>query len=216
MLSSWTFYSRISCFPIIFLWQQSENSLPLGMFSHVIEDYFNYFVVWGHFENCWSYMCLPEERLLQGLGVGSVPGSFPSHGGNPWVCPLLSLSHTHRVILSSTNCYWPKKNDNKIHFSNYLLQNLTLGTPVIQHLFPCQKEFQFPLAPGRFWPPLEDKVSNSHWPYFFLLVFLRKFLALGVLGVGWAVINISDAVIYKFKAIWILTWILTRIYVNNY
>lgn len=31
-----------------------------GFFPPKIEDYFNYFVLWGHFEDWWSCMCLPE------------------------------------------------------------------------------------------------------------------------------------------------------------
>lgn len=51
-------------------------------------------------------------------------------------------------------------------------------------------------------------MSNSHSPDFFLPVFLRKFLALGVLGVSWAVISISG-VVKKYKLIYQFIYKLT-------
>lgn len=119
MLASWTFYSRISYFPINF---------PLAS----IREFPTLLGIFFFFPCNWrlSQLLFLWGRILKTVGPACAFLSKGSYRGWEWglcldhshpmeeihVCGLYLLSHTYEVTLSSTNCYWPKKNDNKIIF----------------------------------------------------------------------------------------------------
>lgn len=141
MLASWTFYLRISYFPINFL-LASIREFPtlLGIFfSHVIEDYLNYFFCGGEF---WRLLVLHVPSWVKaptGAGSGDCAWIIPT----PWrksMCVAFTSSLTHTELLSQAlTATGQRKMTIKSIFCQLLVSKPDFGSPCCSTPVPMRQ-----------------------------------------------------------------------------